>query len=79
MQAGVKRRHRPPFHPAPMLAITGKYFAAQLCWRHVGAPSRQIDLLPPVGLKDSHFFSFGKDYRYPDESAAGSTRGTSRQ
>jgi hypothetical protein len=34
---------------------------------------RHIGPLPPIGLKVSHFFSFGKDCRYPDEPAGEST------
>jgi hypothetical protein len=34
---------------------------------------RQIGPLPPVAPKVSHFFSFGKDCRYPDEPAGEST------
>ena len=73
MQADVKGCNPPSGRPSRGHDHTRKPFCgtALLVARRSTLP--QVGLLPPAALKVSHFFSFGKDCRHPDESAAEST------
>ena len=75
MQANVKGRNPPTVHPSRDLGHTRKDFCGTALL--VARRSTLIAGWPaPAGcLKVSHFFSFGKDCRYPDESAVESTPG----
>ena len=73
MQANVKGRNPPPGHPSRGHDHTRKNFCGTALLVARRSTLRQVGLLPPVDLKVSHFFSFGKDCRYPDESAVEST------
>jgi hypothetical protein len=80
MQANVKERHPPTGHPSCGRDHTPKSFCGTALLVARRSTRNQVGLLPPVALKVSHFFSFGKDCRYPDGSAAESTPGeTTRQ
>ena len=75
MQATLKGPNPPSGHPSRNHHHFRQNFCSIALLVARRSTLRQIGPLPPVAPKVSHFFSFGKDCRYPDESAAESTRG----
>jgi len=57
MQAGVKRRYRPPIHPSRGHSHDRKSFCGTALLVARRSTLRPVGLTPPVGLKISHFFS----------------------
>ena len=73
MQANLKGLNPPPGQPSRNHDHTRQNFYGIALLVARQSTLRQIGRLPPVGLKVSHFFSFGKDCRCQDESAMEST------
>jgi len=74
MQADVKGCNLPTIHSPRGLDHIRKIFYSTALLVARRSTLRQVGLFPPVGLRVVIFYPFGKDCRYPDKSAAESTR-----
>ena len=78
MHVNLKRLSQPSVNPSRGHSHNRKRFWSIALLVARRSTLRQVGLLPPVALKVSHFFLFGKDGRYPVESAAQSNPGKPR-
>ena len=75
MQADVKGRHRPTGHPSRSHGHTRKSFCGTAVLVARRSTPWQVGLLPPVGLKVSHFLSIWQGLPVPGRVGAGEIAG----
>jgi hypothetical protein len=71
MQADVKRRSRLPVHPSRSHSHNRKSFGGTALLVARRSILRQVGLIPPLGLKVSHFFSIWQGLPIPGRVGGG--------